>query len=44
VLGSVLGVQQPLPYTIDNARSENANVKAMTESILWLEQKGPGKP
>jgi hypothetical protein len=44
LLGSVLGAQQPLPYTIDNSRSENANVKAMAESILWLEQKGPGKP
>lgn len=31
VLGSVPGAQQPLPYTIDNSRSENANVKAMAE-------------
>lgn len=43
-LGSVLGAQQPLPYTIDTARSENANVKALVERILWHEQKGPNLP
>jgi hypothetical protein len=40
VLGSMWGAQQPLPYTIDNSRAENAKVKAMVENILWREQKG----
>ncbi len=39
-LGSVLGAQQPPPYTSDTARAENANVKALVENILWREQKG----
>jgi hypothetical protein len=39
-LGSVLGAQQPPPYTSDTARAENANVKALVEKILWREQKG----
>ena len=39
-LGPVLGAQQPLPYTSDTARAENANVKALVEKILWREQKG----
>jgi hypothetical protein len=43
-LGSVLGAQQPLPYTIDTARSENANVKALVERILSREQKGRNLP
>ena len=38
-LGSVLGAQQPPPYTSDTARAENANVKALVEKILWREQK-----
>ena len=43
-LGSVWGAQQPLPYTIDNSRAENAKVKAMVENILWHEQKGDNLP
>jgi hypothetical protein len=43
-LGSVLGAQQPLPYTSDIARAENANVKALVEKILWREQKGRNLP
>jgi hypothetical protein len=43
-LGPVLGVQQPPPYTIDTARSENARVKALVENILWREQKGRNLP
>jgi hypothetical protein len=43
-LGSVLGNQQPLPYTSDTARAENANVKALVEKILWREQKGRNLP
>jgi hypothetical protein len=43
-LGSVLSAQQPLPYTIDNSRAENAKVKALVENILWREQKGPNLP
>jgi len=43
-LGRVLGCQQPPPYTIDTARSENANVKALVEKILWREQKGRNLP
>ncbi len=39
-LGSVLGAQQPPPYTSDTARAENAHVKALVENILWREQKG----
>jgi hypothetical protein len=40
----VLSAQQPLPYTIDNARTEHANVKALVEKFLWREQKGSNLP
>ena len=40
VLGSVWGAQDPLPYSADNSKVENAKVKEMAESILYLEQKG----
>jgi polyketide cyclase/dehydrase/lipid transport protein len=43
-LGSVLAAQQPLPYTIENSRAENAKVKALVENILWREQKGRNLP
>jgi hypothetical protein len=43
-LGSLLGAQQPLPYTKDNSRAEDANVKALVEKILWREQKGRNLP
>jgi uncharacterized protein YndB with AHSA1/START domain len=43
-LGSVLGAQQPPPYTSDTARAENSNVKALVEKILWREQKGRSLP
>ncbi len=43
-LGSELGAQQPLPYTSDTARAENAYVKALVEKILWREHKGRNLP
>jgi Polyketide cyclase / dehydrase and lipid transport len=43
-LGSVLGAQQPLPYTKENSTAENAKVKALVENILWREQKGRNLP
>ena len=43
-LGPVLGAQEPLPYTVDTARSENARVKALVENILWREEKDRNLP
>jgi uncharacterized protein YndB with AHSA1/START domain len=43
-LGSVLGAQQPPPYTGDTAGAENANLKALVAKILWREQKARNLP